>query len=124
MVVKYIARTLSILWLLWWFYSSILFYIPDGMDAVLGNPREFFAIVIFAISVGVAWRFDIIGGIWLLLEGLISPVYFKLSAGDNTVFIFMSLIAPILLGVLFLVSWKFDQKDRVKHYSHTPEVRG
>jgi len=122
MVVKYVARVLSLLWLAWWVYSSIIVLAPDGMRAVLANSDEVFACVIYAIGVALAWRWDVVGGIWLLLGGLIAPFFFRITANDSLTFIVAASVAPILLGILFLISWRQDEKSRVKHYSHTPGI--
>ena len=105
-----------------WIYSSILVFLPNGISGLMNNAWEVFACVIFAASVVMAWRWEILGGIWFILEGIVAPFYFQISSADEPTFIFAATIAPILLGILFIISWKQDEKSRVRHYSHTTGI--
>lgn len=50
----------------------------------------------------LAWRFPIIGGLFLMMLGMVFTIYFR---SDRTLLLFMMISFPLLLaGLLFILS--------------------
>ena len=109
--IRVIARVLALLWALLWtsisltssVFTSSLFIVPAP------SPEQiflrYFALHCFIalVSVAIAWRWDGIGGVALLLAGLLSFIVWPDSMGFG--WLVAVRLPPFVAGALFLASW-------------------
>jgi hypothetical protein len=97
---RYIARVLALIWACWWTFFGLIAgagegYGPSGILAHAAVPG-----LVFLVAAVIAWRWEVIGGILLLLEGLATLIVFWFS---RTAEGFLTLTSPPLVaGLLFL----------------------
>jgi hypothetical protein len=105
-VVRWIARGILILWAAWWIFFSVasgIAEMPDlGMMALLTHlmmPVE------ILLTLYVAWRWELAGGILLLAEVIFAWYFFNLHE-PRQLFVALALALPAALtGVLFIACW-------------------
>jgi hypothetical protein len=105
-VVRWIARGILLAWAGWWIFFSIasgIAEMPDlGMMALLAHlmvPAE------ILITLYVAWRWELVGGILLLLEVVFAWFFFDLHE-PKALFVALALALPAALaGVLLIACW-------------------
>ena len=119
---KKIALVLSFIVLLWWLYSSILSVADEGWEGIMDNQEEAIFFVILLVSVFIAFRWEVAGGVLLILVGLAAPFYFNISFAEEIIFLITSSVFPIIIGIFFILTLTDEQKSRVKHYSKTPGI--
>jgi hypothetical protein len=109
-LIRNAARALVVIWAGFWvfFAGSHLFEIGpepvqwDGVAAVIGF------ILFFSASAVIPWKWELLGGALLVLEGLAEAIVYP-NLGNkmsNTVVIqmfFMMGLPPLLSGILFLI---------------------
>jgi len=120
MWMRYIARALALIWAGWW----VLFGVASGIEEKLNPPgiliHSAVPGLIFLASVITAWRWESVGGVILLLEGLFVCIAYPTTMGKrfplSTIFCVLVTMAlpPLIAGLLFLVS---RRKSRSKDYS-------
>jgi hypothetical protein len=99
---RYLARTLALVWAVWWTLFGLIAgmgegYAPLGILAHATVPG-----LIFLVAAVIAWRWEVIGGILLLLEGLGTLYVFGYS---RTIEGFLILtLPPLVAGLLFHAS--------------------
>lgn len=107
-----IARTLAILWSLFWVWFGIASAIFEQLDTSgrilhVAVPGLFFVVLTL-----IVWRWEALGGGLLLLAGAAICVAYPLIFGQRfkwqVVFLVLLTMAlpPLLAGVLFLVHWR------------------
>jgi len=104
--VRWIARGIIIAWAAWWIFFSVasgIAEMPDlGMMALITHlmvPVE------ILLTLYVAWRWELAGGILLLLEVIFAWYFFNLHE-PKQLFVALTLALPATLaGVLFIACW-------------------
>jgi hypothetical protein len=106
-----IARTLAILWSLFWVWFGIASAIFEQLDTAgrilhLAVPGLFFVVLTL-----IVWRWEAVGGGLLLLAGAAICVAYPLLFGPRFAWTVVALVLltmalpPLLAGAMFLVHW-------------------
>lgn len=93
----------------WWVFFGIASGIGEGLDFVGALVHTALPGLIFLASVAVAWRWEPIGGVFLIVEGLFVSVAYSIVFGHcplmTIVLVLLTMSLPLLAsGVLFLLS--------------------
>ena len=107
----YIARAVALIWAGWWIYFGVASAIFErfnllGILIYATKPG-----LIFLVSAIIAWRWQVIGSIVLMLEGflilIVYPVMYRHLSLSTIIFTLLTLaLPPLTAGFLFLVSWR------------------
>lgn len=114
-----IARTLAILWSLFWVWFGVASAIFEQLDTAgrilhVAVPGLFFVVLTL-----IVWRWEALGGGLLLLAGAAICVAYPLIFGPRFAWQVVLLVLltmalpPLLAGVMFLVHWR-------RHGHHHP----
>lgn len=99
---RYLARALALLWALWWTLFGLLAGIGEGYDGFGILRHAAVPGLVFLIAAVSAWRWEIIGGALLILEGIATLVVFPFT---RTLEGFLTLfLPPLIVGTIFVVS--------------------
>jgi len=114
----YSARVLAMLWAAFWTWFGLASGIAEGLSpaGVLVHtavPGLFFVLLLL-----VAWRWEPLGGILLVLAGLLIavayPLVFRGKPLPMTISVLLTMALPALLaGILFLAHWWLN-KSRLR----------
>ncbi len=108
----YIARALALIWASWWTFFGLVSGAGEGLIGILANAPNALPGLVFLASAAIAWRWDAIGGVVLILEGLLVLIGYPVITHGRFP---LSTIVPVLLtialpplvaGFLFLASWR------------------
>jgi hypothetical protein len=113
---RYVARVLSLIWAGWW----VFFGVASGIDE-RGKPIEILLHaaapgLVFLVSALVAWRWETVGAVLLLLEGLLVLIGYPLMVHGRfslwtIVFVELTMaLPPLVSGVLFLIASQMTAK--------------
>ena len=121
--IRYIARALAMIWAGWWMYLGVASAFVEGLNLVEVLVRTTLPGLVFLVSAVIAWRWEAIGGVALVVESLLIfiayPVMTYGSLPLSTV-VFMLLtmgLPPLVAGSLFLVSRRRSKKSRMPQNS-------
>ncbi len=95
---RYVARALATLWAGWWTVFSLLSGLGEGygLGGFFVHPGW-----IFLLAALIAWRWEIVGGALLILEGLGILAYYPFSWRSEG---FLTLaLPPLVAGAIFVV---------------------
>ena len=100
----------------WWILGgiSIVAGFSEEMDPVQILPHVLLGLI-FLVSVAVAWRPELFGGVLLVIEGLFmavsSPIIAYHCEEMTLISILMTMGLPFLIsGALFILSWREGRK--------------
>jgi len=98
----YVARGIALLWALWWTLFGLLSGIAEGYDWLGIFRHAAVPGLVFLLVAVIAWRWEIIGGILLLLASVATLIGFPFT---RTLEGFLTLfLPPLVAGGLFIVS--------------------
>ena len=100
---RYIARGLALIWAGWLAFFGLVSGAGEGLRGILTNAPNALPGLVFLVSAVIAWRWEAIGGVALLLCGLF--VFFFFHIGKNLFLLLTMALPPLVAGFLFLVSW-------------------
>jgi hypothetical protein len=105
-VVRWIARGIIIAWAAWWIFFSIASGIAEMPDlGLMALITHLMVPVEILLTLYVAWRWELAGGILLLAEVLFAWYFFNLHE-PKQLFVALTLALPAALaGVLFISCW-------------------
>ncbi len=112
---RYIARALALIWAVWWTFFALVSGAGEGFRGLLANAPNALPGLVFLVCVAIAWRWEAVGGILLLLCAL-GPFFF-FDIGRH-LFMHLTFVLPaVVAGFLFLIcAWK-SKKLRVRKNS-------
>lgn len=109
----YIARALALIWACWWTFFGLVSGAGEGLKGLLANAPNALPGLVFLASVAIAWRWVVIGGIVLVLEGLFIFIAYPVMVHSRfplstIIFVLLTMgLSPLVAGFLFLISrWK------------------
>lgn len=101
--IRRIARALALIWACGWALFGLLAGIGEGYDLVGVFRHTAFPGLAFLVVALIAWRWEIVGGILLILEACGTLFLFWFSRTPEG---FLTLtLPPLIAGVLFIVDW-------------------
>ena len=112
---RYVARALALIWAGWWTFFGLACGLGEGMSPAGVLLHAALPGLIFLVSAAIAWRWEAIGGIVLVLEGLLVFIAYPVMTYSRfplstIVFVLLTMaLPPLAAGFLFLASW---QKSR------------
>jgi hypothetical protein len=100
---RYGARGIALIWAGWWTLFGLLAGIGEGYDLSGVFLHTLVPGLVFLAAAVIAWRWEVIGGILLLLEGSGTLIMFWFA---RTIEGFATLaLPPLVAGLLFLANW-------------------
>jgi hypothetical protein len=113
LIVRWIARTLSVLILLFWGYFIVAHIFGTAAQSsrpLTANDSVQFAMVVFwLVGLALAWRWELAGAVMALaaaiIGGLINPLAVTLG------------LVPSIPAVLFLVCWWRSRASRRENHA-------
>jgi hypothetical protein len=110
----YSARILAMLWAAFWTWFGLASGIAEGLGPAgilvhTAVPGLFFVLLLL-----VAWRWQAVGGILLVLASLsiavAYPLVFRRMPLPTTIFVLLTMaVPPLLAGILFLAHWRLNK---------------
>lgn len=110
--VKRVARILAVVWAGWWVLFGLFSGISEGLSPVETLINTAVPGLIFLAIVLIAWKWQDLGGVLLLLAGMfvlvLYPIltYARLSPGSVLAVLATMALPPIVAGVLCLACWR------------------
>ncbi|MCK4261744.1 hypothetical protein KAX00_01415 [bacterium] len=101
---RYIARALALIWAVWWTFFALVSGAGEGLRGLLANAPNALPELVFLVSVAIAWRWEAVGGIMLLLCAL--GTFFFFHIGRHLFMHLTFVLPPVVAGFLFLASWR------------------
>jgi len=104
---NYAAKIISGLWAGFWIFFAVANIGSEGFS-VTGLRIAVGFTLVFLISALIPWRWEMTGGIILLIEGLAIAVYYPLMVRDNfslhtVIFLELTMaLPPLLAGFMFV----------------------
>lgn len=121
---RYIARFLLLIWASWWtlFILGLVFFPYTAPPIPPSTPEDLIFLVVLALivlamwaSVAISWRWENVGGIVLLVEGLLAfGTITVISAGDLVLIALGTVtiaLPPVVAGFLLVASWEASTRS-------------
>ena len=108
----YIARVLALIWAGWWTFFGLASGLHEGLSPVGVLRYALLPGLVFLLSAVIAWRWETIGGIVLVLEGLFLFIWYPIRYSHFSPSLIISVLSalalpPLVAGFLFLASrWR------------------
>ncbi len=105
------ARVLSISWSLCWIIFGFASGIGEGFGPGGVAARTALPGLVLLLTAFLAWRFEGLGGVLILIEGLVVTVYFwgqlnGVSAVGAFFILVYTTLPALAVGALFITSWR------------------
>ena len=106
----YSARVLAMLWAAFWTWFGLASGIAEGLSPAGVLVHTAVPGLFFVLLLVVAWRWEALGGILLVLASLFMavayPLVFRRMPLSTTIFVLLTMaVPPLLAGILFLAHW-------------------
>jgi hypothetical protein len=121
--IVYAARALALLWGAFWTWFGLASGIGEGLDPAGIFFHAALPGLVFLATAGLAWRWETIGGVALVLEGLLVMVAYPLMVHGRfplATILFVELtmaLPPLAAGVLFLLGGRGPEAGAL-HQNH------
>ena len=108
-LMRYVARFVGVVWAGWWTLFGVMCGIGEGMGSIGTLMHAAVPGLVFAASLVVAWKWELVGGIILAAEGGIVavgyPVMVRGRFPASTVITMLLTMAapPLAAGILFVI---------------------
>jgi hypothetical protein len=104
---RYLAVIISLLWAGFWTFFGFASGISEGLNPVGVLHHSIFPGLLFLISALIAWRWNRIGGVLLVIEGLFVFVVYPMRFMDFplvTILLVLATMAfpPLIAGILHI----------------------
>lgn len=103
---RYLARTVALLWAGWWVFFGLTSSLSEGLRPVDILIHAAIPGLVFVISAIIAWRWEAIGGVLLLQIGLLVLIAYIVMAYNRfplstiTVVLLAMALPPLVAGAL------------------------
>ena len=121
---RYIARALALIWALHWTFVGLACSVGRSrLFDETRSPAEIFLdqfalpSLVFLVSAAIAWRWEAIGGVALVLAGLVSFIAFPPDPEILSRSLCLLHLPPVVAGSLFLASWWLSRRSGISHNS-------
>jgi len=107
---RYAARTLALLWAGWWVFFGLASGLGEGLSPVGILIHTALPGLVFLVSVALAWRWETVGGVVLILEGVFVLIAYPVMTYDHfplatIIFVLLTMaLPPLAAGLLLLIS--------------------
>jgi len=109
---RYIARALALIWAAWWAFFGLACGLGEGMSPAGVLLHAALPGLVFLVSAAIAWRWEAVGGVVLVLEGLLVLIAHPMMTSNRfplSTILFVPLtmaLPPLAAGFLFIASWR------------------
>ena len=110
---RYVARTLALIWAVWWLFFGLASGAGEGFKGLLANAPNALPALAFCVCVAVAWRWDFAGGVLLLLCGL-TALYALRTSEHLSFMLLIMVLPPAVAGSLFILSRRTRREPGVR----------
>ncbi len=86
-----------------------------GLQGVIKNSPNALPWVALLVIVFIAWRWELVGGILIILVGIFAYWFVSFRGNDFNVAPFIIFLLIILMGEFFLMSWFLRRKNASKN---------
>ncbi len=105
------ARILVLLWALGWMFFGFITGVGEGLGIKEIISHVSMPGLIFMLTALIAYKWEFMGGVMLLLEGAAAMVYFisqisRISFVGFYFVLYSGTLPAIFMGFLFLYSWR------------------
>lgn len=115
--IRFIARILILLWVGFWGFFLVASILCEPFQATAFTPIAIF-LLFFVVPVFIAWRWERIGGILLLLIGhavfVVYPLVMNVPLATILMVYLTMAFPPLLAGLLFFISGRKTYKTHGK----------
>ena len=113
----YTGLMLALIWGLWWTVFMLMSGTPkNGLGGIIMNMPNAIPGFIFLISIFVAWKFPLSGGIILVIEGLsvliIYPIIAHKFSISTIIFVMLTLGLPPIIGGSLIITDIYIKRGR------------
>jgi len=122
--IRYIARSLALIWAGWWTFFGLACGLSEGMSPAAVLLHAALPGLVFLGSAAIAWRWEAIGGVALMLEGLFVFIAYPVMAHSRDfpistiIFVLLTMaLPPLAAGFLFLASWRKSKTSGIPQNS-------
>jgi len=110
-----IGLIIGLLVAVWWVSFGIVLGIDVGLDFLETLLHTALPGLIVLVSIAIARKWEPVGGVLLIVEGLIVSIAYSVIFGHcpqmNVVLVIFTMSLPLLAsGVLFILSWRESRK--------------
>jgi hypothetical protein len=105
---RYVARTVALLWAGLWTLFGLLAGVGEGLDLPGILMHTAVPGLVFLLTVFVAWRWELPGAVLLGLVGLLTLFVFGFARTPEGLALLT--LPPLFAGALFLASWRADKR--------------
>jgi hypothetical protein len=107
-------------WAGWWVLFGIVSGIVEGLNFTGVLAHTAMPGLIFLVSILVTWWQKVVGGIVLIIEGLIALIVYPIVDAylpvKTILFVLLTMaLPPIIIGVLFMLSWSGEKFPHPLH---------
>ena len=103
-ILRNLARAVLIILAAAGFIFALLSGAESGLSGVIKNSPNALPWLLLFVLVWVAWKWELIGGVILLLLGIFS--FFFFNAIESTAVLLLVPVPLVVLGIIFMVSGK------------------
>ena len=82
-----------------------------GLQGVIKNSPNALPWVALLVIVFIAWRWELVGGILIILVGVFAYWFISFHGNDFNVAPFIIFLIIIILGSFFIISWYLRRKN-------------
>ena len=85
----------------------------DGLTTFTGiikNSPNALPWLVILLLVGIAWKYEMIGGTLIALGGLFLVYFFNFTGGNFDIVVFVLTLLITALGLFFILSWQIRRK--------------
>lgn len=113
---RHISRALALLWAGWWTFFGLASGLVEGLSPIGVFIHTAVPGLVFLASVAVAWRWEAIGAVLLLAEGLLVLIGYPLMVHGRfplstiTLVLLTMAVPPLAAGSLFFASWRKSKR--------------
>ena len=106
-IARYTMLTIGILL----FVFALLSGAEEGVQGIIKNSPNALPGMALLVIVFIAWKWELVGGVLIVLLGLFATWFFSFRANNFSVPLFIIVLFIILMGAFFLISWYLQRKN-------------
>lgn len=107
---RFLARTLAAIWACGWTFFALASGAGSGGQCFLANVPNALPELAWLLSVAVAWRWEVTGGILLCLCGMFAFFFFHVHG--NPLLLLTLVLPPLAAGILFVACGRTGVSSR------------
>jgi len=120
LLMRYTARGLALIWAGFWVFFGVASGLGEELDALGVFMHTLVPGLIFLVFALVAWKWELLGGLLVLLSGVAVAIGYPVWAAGRfelmtIVFVLLTMaLPPLVAGILHLASWATSRRRTAK----------